>query len=158
GAHDDVAPAGPGAVVALADRVDSLVGCFAVGLSPTGTADPFALRRACIGTLRTLMDLGDTRPKYAEISLLDLALVLYPAFEGKRLDLTRDATVAKIEEFAGERLRGLLASIASGPVADAIMGGHVLIGDTKRPIVAHPAYAAWKARALQKAVDGKEAW
>jgi glycyl-tRNA synthetase beta chain len=144
--------------VALADRVDSLVGCFAVGLSPTGAADPFALRRACIGILRTLMDLGDTRPKYAELSFLELARFAYPAFEGKKLDLTLDATAAKIEEFSAERLRGLVASMSSNAVADAVLGGHALIGDAKRPIVAHPAYAAWKARALQKAVDGKEAW
>ena len=52
-------------VVALADRFDSLVGCFAVGLSPTGAADPFALRRACIAILRTRLkgvDLGRIKP------------------------------------------------------------------------------------------------
>jgi glycyl-tRNA synthetase beta chain len=104
------------------------------------------------------MDLGDTRPKYAELSFLDLVHAAYPAFEGKKLDLPLDALTAKLEEFASERLRGLLASIGSNPVADAVLGGHALIGEAKRPIVAHPAYAAWKARALQKAVDGKEAW
>src|SRR5262249_27776919 len=109
-------------------------------------------------SLRTLMDLGDTRSEYAELSLLNLFRRAYAGFEGKKLDLTIDATVAKLEEFATERLRGLIASISSNAVADAVLGGHALIGDTKRPVVAHPAYAAWKARALQKAVDGKEAW
>jgi glycyl-tRNA synthetase beta chain len=158
GAHDDVAPAGPGAVLALADRVDTLTGCLAIGLFPTGAADPFALRRACIGILRTLMDLGDTRPRYAELSFLDLARLAYAGLEGKKLDLSLEVLAPKLEDFASERLRGLLASMSSNAVADAILGGYALIADARRPVVAHPAYAAWKARALQKAVDGKEAW
>ncbi len=158
GAHDDVAPQGPSAVVALADRLDSLTGCFAVGLSPTGTADPFALRRACIAALRTLMDLGDTNPRWAELSFVTLVGDAYAGLEGKKLDLTADATAAKIAEFSTERLRGLLAGISSNPVADAILGSFAFVGDARHTIVAFPAYAAWKARALQKAVDGKEAW
>ena len=58
GAQDEVAPADVSAAVALADRLDTLAGCFAVGLAPTGAADPFALRRACIGALRTILDRG----------------------------------------------------------------------------------------------------
>ena len=38
-----------GAMLAVADRIDTIVGCFAVGLEPTGSADPFGLRRAAIG-------------------------------------------------------------------------------------------------------------
>jgi glycyl-tRNA synthetase beta chain len=41
--------------VALADKIDSLVGFFAVGEKPTGSGDPFALRRAALGTLRILL-------------------------------------------------------------------------------------------------------
>ena len=159
-AHDDVAPVSPSAVVALADRMDSLTGCFAVGLSPTGAADPFALRRACIAALRTLMDLGDKNPKWAELSFVTLVSDAYAALlaTGKKLDLDEAATAAKIAEFSTERLRGLLAGISSNPVADAILGSYAFVGDAKHSIVAFPAYAAWKARALQKAVDGKEAW
>ncbi|PWH15226.1 MAG: glycine--tRNA ligase subunit alpha/beta [Anaerolineae bacterium] len=46
----------PGVVVALADRIDSLVGLFAVGLAPSGTKDPFGLRRAAIGTVQPLIE------------------------------------------------------------------------------------------------------
>ncbi len=46
----------PGVVVALADRLDSLVGLFAAGLAPTGTKDPFGLRRAAIGVVQPLME------------------------------------------------------------------------------------------------------
>jgi glycyl-tRNA synthetase len=45
-----------GLAVALADRLDSLVGLFAAGLAPTGTKDPFGLRRAAIGTVQPLIE------------------------------------------------------------------------------------------------------
>ena len=47
---DDPMPRGlTGCAVALADKLDSVVACFAVGAIPTGSSDPFALRRACVG-------------------------------------------------------------------------------------------------------------
>ncbi len=45
----------PGIVLALADRLDSLVGLFAVGLKPTGSADPYGLRRAALGLVQILI-------------------------------------------------------------------------------------------------------
>ncbi|MFO7585867.1 MAG: glycine--tRNA ligase subunit beta, partial [Anaerolineales bacterium] len=45
-----------GVVVALSDRIDSLVGLFAAGLAPTGAKDPFGLRRAAIGTVQPLIE------------------------------------------------------------------------------------------------------
>jgi glycyl-tRNA synthetase len=46
----------PGLVVALADRLDSLVSLFSAGLAPTGTRDPFGLRRAAIGVVQPLIE------------------------------------------------------------------------------------------------------
>jgi len=51
-ASGDIPSTGPGCVVALADKLDNLVGHFALGHAPTGAADPYALRRAAIGVLR----------------------------------------------------------------------------------------------------------
>jgi glycyl-tRNA synthetase beta chain len=45
-----------GAVVALADRLDTLIGIFGIGEQPTGSKDPFALRRTSVGTLRLLVE------------------------------------------------------------------------------------------------------
>src|ERR1700676_718503 len=45
-----------GQTLALADKLDSLVGCFAVGLIPSGSSDPFALRRAAMGIVKILID------------------------------------------------------------------------------------------------------
>ena len=45
-----------GCAVALADKLDSLVGCFAVGAIPSGSSDPFALRRAALGIVKILLE------------------------------------------------------------------------------------------------------
>jgi glycyl-tRNA synthetase beta chain len=45
-----------GCAVALADKLDSVVGCFAVGVIPTGSSDPFALRRAGLGMVKIILD------------------------------------------------------------------------------------------------------
>lgn len=52
-------PATPvGALVAVADKLDSICGCFSVGLLPTGASDPYALRRQSIGILQIIQDRG----------------------------------------------------------------------------------------------------
>lgn len=120
GADGAVAPDDVAACVALADRLDTLAGCFAVGLSPTGTADPFALRRACIATLRTMLDRSRVNAAYGELSLETLFGVAWDGFDGKKLDLSREDTVKKVMDFTHERLRGLVASATSNAVADAV--------------------------------------
>ena len=47
-----------GDVVSMADKLDTIVGCFGVGLTPTGTADPFGLRRQALGILRIILEKG----------------------------------------------------------------------------------------------------
>jgi glycyl-tRNA synthetase beta chain len=99
--------------VAIADRLDTLVGCFAVGLAPTGTADPLALRRAAIGLLRTLLD------RRWELSLVEAMRLACSGFAGVRLDLSEADTVEKLGVFLRERLRGLLEAPAD--VVDACL-------------------------------------
>ena len=146
GAQDDVAPGDVSAALALADRFDTLTGCFAVGLAPTGAADPFALRRACIGALRTLLDRGYT------LAFSELVGLAYGGFEGKKLDLPKAETVTKIEEFAAERLRGLVASATSNQAADAVLTG------TPEATLKNVGAVLARARALQAVVDAKEPW
>ncbi|WP_243836561.1 glycine--tRNA ligase subunit beta, partial [Acinetobacter haemolyticus] len=45
-----------GAAVAVADKLDTLVGIFGIGMLPTGSKDPYALRRAALGVLRILIE------------------------------------------------------------------------------------------------------
>src|SRR6185503_2607179 len=97
-----------GALIAIADRIDTLVGCFAAGLAPSGSADPFGLRRAAIGVLAILLGgqpavaaLDALRPlRIAD--LIDAASRAY----GETLD-TAPAHAA-VREFFRTRLRGLL--------------------------------------------------
>lgn len=61
-AGDELPVSRAGQIVALADKLDAIAGCFALGLQPTGAQDPYSLRRAAVGVLRimaqTATDLG----------------------------------------------------------------------------------------------------
>lgn len=63
-----------GAILALADRIDSLAGCFGIGLIPTGTADPFGLRRITLAILHIIEEKGY---RFSLIDILSKALALY---------------------------------------------------------------------------------
>ena len=56
GANDALPHSNAGAALGIADRIDTLVGCFAVGLAPTGSADPYGLRRAAVAILTLILD------------------------------------------------------------------------------------------------------
>jgi glycyl-tRNA synthetase beta chain len=96
----DAIPEGPIAqAVALADKLEALVGLFGIGAQPTSDKDPFGLRRAAIGVLRILIDAKlavDLR------KLIDLA---YQTFSG--VPAVRDAS-SEVEAFIHERLRAYL--------------------------------------------------
>lgn len=55
-ARDELPASDTGAVIALADRLDTLVGIFSIGAQPTGSKDPFALRRVSVAVLRILVE------------------------------------------------------------------------------------------------------
>ncbi|MGE0857971.1 MAG: glycine--tRNA ligase subunit beta [Gammaproteobacteria bacterium] len=94
----DAIPASPvGRCIALADKLDSLVGIFGIGSAPTGDRDPFALRRAAIGALRILIE--------ADIDL-DLRVALAAALEGYAGVKLAPDTTEQVYAFMRERLRG----------------------------------------------------
>lgn len=98
GAGDELPQSIPGLLVGLADRLDSLIGLFAVGLSPTGSSDPYGLRRAVIGMVQILVK--------KKISLsLDKAFRATAAL--LPVDLTED-DLAAAHDFVTPRLRGYL--------------------------------------------------
>ena len=57
-AGDPLPATGPGLALAVADKLDTLVGIFAIGQKPTGAKDPFGLRRSALGVLRILIETG----------------------------------------------------------------------------------------------------
>jgi glycyl-tRNA synthetase beta chain len=115
GADDPTAPSDAGALVALADRFDTLVGCFAIGQVPTGAADPLALRRAALGVLRTLLD------KRWGLSLAAAVTAAHAAYAGIKLDLDVAETSEKLVGFFKARLRGLLGDELGTSAVDACL-------------------------------------
>lgn len=85
-----------GQTLALADRLDTLAGIFAIGKRPSGDKDPFALRRAALGVLRTLIEGGIS---------LDLAQALRQAIAEQPVKPEQD-TFQALWMFHMERLRG----------------------------------------------------
>ncbi|MFO0549667.1 MAG: glycine--tRNA ligase subunit beta [Polyangiaceae bacterium] len=131
GAADDTAASPAAALVALADRLDTLVGCFAIGLSPTGTADPFGLRRAMLGVLRTLLDRG------FDLSIARLVALAFEGYEGTKLDLSLADLTAKLVAFSTDRLRGLLeAKHPADVVRAAVEVGADRPIDVRRRVIA----------------------
>jgi len=57
-AGDALPSADAGAIISMADKLDTIAGCFGVGLIPTGTADPYALRRQSLGIINIILDRG----------------------------------------------------------------------------------------------------
>ncbi len=115
----DALPAGNvAAAVALADKLDALVGFFGIGMVPTGDKDPFALRRAALGVLRILME----TPLPLELpKLIDTAAAGF-----KPGLLTADGFAAQLQEFMLERLKHLLRGDETGAgcelaVIDAVL-------------------------------------
>ena len=109
-----------GQVLAVAERLDTLAGIFAVGMKPGGNKDPFALRRAALGLARTLIEGGlelDLRGSFVEaLELLPdaaLAAGLKPGKDGKPPALNagqRRAILAdELYDFVLDRLRGYYA-------------------------------------------------
>ncbi|MHB1227552.1 MAG: glycine--tRNA ligase subunit beta [Desulfurivibrionaceae bacterium] len=82
----------PGALVGMADRLDSITGCFGIGQIPTGTADPFGLRRLSLGLLHIINAMG-FRLSLAEF--VDEALSLH----GDRLTVSRTDARRNVLEF-----------------------------------------------------------
>ncbi|HEY0748410.1 MAG TPA: glycine--tRNA ligase subunit beta [Steroidobacteraceae bacterium] len=86
-----------GQAVALADKIDTLVGVFAIEQRPTGAKDPFALRRAALGILRIVLE-----------SRLDLDLFELLGAAAAAQPVQRTGVVEEVYEFIADRLRGLL--------------------------------------------------
>ncbi|MFT8489059.1 MAG: glycine--tRNA ligase subunit beta [Gluconobacter oxydans] len=96
GQSDDTAKAPISVAVALADRLDLLAGFFAIGELPSGSGDPYALRRAALGIIRTIRDNG---------LRLDLTELFAQAANGRT-----GGELAKLPDFIAERLRVQLRS------------------------------------------------
>jgi glycyl-tRNA synthetase beta chain len=110
-----------GQALALADKIDTLVGIFAIEQRPTGTKDPFGLRRAALGVLRIILECR------LDLDLLDLlqeAAATQP--------VQRPGVVEEVYDFIADRLRGLLLERADGTSAEMVDA--VLAGRPRSPL------------------------
>ncbi|MCS3903423.1 glycyl-tRNA synthetase beta chain [Methylohalomonas lacus] len=95
-AGDALPQTASGRALAIADKIDTLVGIFAIGQAPTGEKDPFALRRAALGVLRIIIE--------GELNL-DLKATLATAAEQFADDIDAETALTPVFEFMMERLR-----------------------------------------------------
>jgi glycyl-tRNA synthetase beta chain len=86
-----------GQAVALADKIDTLVGIFAIEQRPTGAKDPFGLRRAALGVLRIVLD-----------ARLDLDLFEALSAAAAAQPVQRSLVAEEVYDFIAERLRGMM--------------------------------------------------
>jgi len=86
-----------GQVLAIAEKIDTLVGIFAVGLIPTGDKDPYALRRAALGILRTIIE-----------NKLNINIIELTEFAGAQIKTTsgQSGTSDRVIDFIFDRLKG----------------------------------------------------
>ncbi|MGM0578650.1 MAG: glycine--tRNA ligase subunit beta [Myxococcota bacterium] len=113
-AGDDLPATVPGAAVALADRLDSLVGCFALGLEPTGSADPYALRRQALGVVR-ILEASDPAPSLRRA--LDLAHEAY----GDQVDVDWEGVRPALLTFIRGRMKSALAQEFPSDLTEAVL-------------------------------------
>jgi len=122
-----------GVVVALADKLETLVGMFGIGNVPTGDKDPFALRRHALGVIRMLIE------KDLALGLPDLLALCIPVFGDKITDAS-----SALSEFIYDRLSGSLREQGfSAQEVDAVMALHpARLGQVGRCLSAVRAFAA----------------
>lgn len=102
-----------GKIVAIADKLDTVCGLFAVGQGPTGSSDPFALRRSAIGIVAMLF--GDNAVEVSLVAAIDAALASY-AQQGIEFDV--DAARHDVIEFFITRTKVMMRD--AGNSIDAI--------------------------------------
>lgn len=117
GPDSPVATSSLGALLSMADKVDTLVGCFGLGMAPTGTADPNGLRRCALGIARTLLEHGFR---------LDLDSFFRKAQElygERKWKLSPEESLDKLHEFFAARLKNLFISQGADTLlVEAAMG------------------------------------
>ena len=118
-AGDELPASEAGRIVAMADKVDTICGLFAVGQGPTGSSDPFALRRAALGVLSILA----AGLPVSLVGAVDASLAAY-ADAGLRFD--REAVRAEVLGFFTTRQKVLLRDAGVAPdTLDAVLAAGV---------------------------------
>jgi glycyl-tRNA synthetase beta chain len=105
-----------GAIVSLADKIDTLAGFFRIGAKPTGSKDPFALRRAAQGVVQILLNRDKRSVRIGVDKLIDIALEAHGQPGNPATGQPKDDLLA----FFAERVRTILEASAWGFAYDEI--------------------------------------
>lgn len=105
-----------GAIVGIADKIDSICGCFSAGLIPTGASDPYALRRQGIGIIQIIIDRGFS---FSLRALVERSMALFDTKMGSEANDSAD----RIYGFLQSRMSHILAEQGySKDVVSAVIG------------------------------------
>ncbi|WP_027183341.1 glycine--tRNA ligase subunit beta [Desulfovibrio inopinatus] len=109
-----------GALLAMADKLDTMAGCFGLDMVPTGAADPYALRRAALGVCRILMEHN------LHLSLSEIVDNAFAGYEGTSFRLSVEEARDKLLDFISQRLRAYFQGKGyATKVVEAALGGGV---------------------------------
>ena len=138
----DALPASlPGALLALGDRLDLLMAMFALGAKPSGSSDPYGLRRAALGVVRILRE----DPVLAAITVRQGLEIAADVLRAQGIQVSPES-IAAAEEFTAGRFSQLMRD--EGHSADIVLA--------VQPSAGHPAEAVRHARELEALLDDPE--
>lgn len=115
-AGDAVPNSEVGSIVSIADKIDTITGCFSIGIIPTGSQDPYGLRRQATGIVQILLE-HKLPLKLSDI--FKIALDTHQHFRG--LKRSEDEIFRDLSDFFGLRVRKILSDSLRYDVVDAVM-------------------------------------
>lgn len=102
-AGDQLPQSDIGVIVSLAEKIHNLMGCFCIGIKPTGSQDPYALRRQALGLVHILME------RQLNIDLQQILGEAYRQFMDVKPDADESIVVRDLLDFILQRMKGVLA-------------------------------------------------
>ncbi|HOQ09800.1 MAG TPA: glycine--tRNA ligase subunit beta [Syntrophomonadaceae bacterium] len=115
-AGDQLPQSEVGTVLSLAEKIHNLMGCFCIGIKPTGSQDPYALRRQALGLVHIIME------HRLNIDLQQVFREAYRQFTEVKPDVDEETAVGELLEFVLQRMKGVLAEQKfSYDVIDSVM-------------------------------------
>ncbi|TFE31683.1 glycine--tRNA ligase subunit beta [Cohnella luojiensis] len=117
-----------GAIVGIADKLDTIAGCFSIGIIPTGSQDPYALRRQAAGIVNTLLA-HELEITLADLFQIALDVQAVRGLKREAYDISRD-----MQEFFSLRIKNVLSDQSIRyDVVDAVLGAGV--SDVRRTLL-----------------------
>lgn len=98
---DDLPQSLPGSLVSIADKIDNIAGCFGIGIQPTGSQDPYALRRQALGIIYIMLD------SKISLKLPELLSAAVDYYSTQNLTKEKEGIISEVMEFFRQRIRNI---------------------------------------------------